>query len=155
MYALSHFSCVWLFDSMDCSLPSSSVHGISQARILEWVAMPSSKGSSQPRDRTHVSFLSCTGKQVLYRWYHLGSPDLQVSPHKPFCSWCGTPSDMAIRMPGWAQLLITELIISESKSCVFPFCFSLPLRKDHVIPSSTGSKVCRMSLVPGVGMLNL
>ena len=33
-----------------CSLPGSSVHGILQARILEWVAMPSSKGSSQPRD---------------------------------------------------------------------------------------------------------
>ena len=36
-----------------CSLPGSSVHGILQARILEWVAMPSSRGSSQPRDQTH------------------------------------------------------------------------------------------------------
>ena len=61
---------------------------------------------------------------------------------------------MAIRMPGWAQLLITVLIISESEFCVFPFCFSLPLRKDHMIPSSTGSKACRMSPVPRVGMLN-
>ena len=40
---------------MDCSLPGSSVHGILQARILEWVAMPFSRGSSQPRDRTWVS----------------------------------------------------------------------------------------------------
>ena len=40
---------------MDFSLPGSSVHGILQARILEWVAMPSSRGSSWPRDRTHVS----------------------------------------------------------------------------------------------------
>ena len=39
---------------MDCSLPGSSVHGISQARILEWVAMPHSKRSSQPRDQTQV-----------------------------------------------------------------------------------------------------
>ena len=39
-------SCPTLFDSMDCSLPGSSVHGIFQARILEWVAMPSSRGSS-------------------------------------------------------------------------------------------------------------
>ena len=45
---------------MDCSPPSSSVHGISQARILEWVAIPSSKGSSQPRDLTCVSLGSCT-----------------------------------------------------------------------------------------------
>ena len=41
--------------SMDCSLPDSSVHGIFQARILDWVAVPFSKGSSQSRDRTHVS----------------------------------------------------------------------------------------------------
>ena len=41
-----------LWYPMDCSLPSSSVHGISQARMLEWVAMPSSRGSSAPRDRT-------------------------------------------------------------------------------------------------------
>ena len=44
-----------LCDPMDCSLPSSSVHGILQTRILEWVAMPSSGGSSQPRDQTCVS----------------------------------------------------------------------------------------------------
>ena len=42
-------------DRMDSSPPSSSVHGILQARILEWVAMPSSRGSSQPRDPTEVS----------------------------------------------------------------------------------------------------
>ena len=42
---------------MDCSLPGSSVHGILQARILEWVATPSSKGSSWPRDGTHVSYV--------------------------------------------------------------------------------------------------
>ena len=40
---------------MDCSPPGSSVHGILQARMLEWVAMPSSRGSSRPRDRTRVS----------------------------------------------------------------------------------------------------
>ena len=43
-----------LCDPMDCSLPGSSVHGILQAGILEWVAMPSSRGSSQPRDQTQV-----------------------------------------------------------------------------------------------------
>jgi len=44
---------------MDCSPPGSSVCGILQARILEWVAMPSSRGSSQPRNRTHISSISC------------------------------------------------------------------------------------------------
>jgi len=51
---LSHFSHVQLFATLwtDCSPPGSSVHGILQAQILEWVAMPSSKGSFQARDQT-------------------------------------------------------------------------------------------------------
>ena len=48
-------SCPTLCDPMDCSLLGSSVHGILQARILEWVGVFSSKGSSQPRNRTHIS----------------------------------------------------------------------------------------------------
>ena len=48
-------SCLTFCDSMDCSLPGSSVHGIFQARILGWSVISSSRGSSQPRDRTHVS----------------------------------------------------------------------------------------------------
>ena len=50
-------SCPTLCNPMDCSLPGSSIHGILQARILEWVVMPSSRGSSQPRDQTCVSCL--------------------------------------------------------------------------------------------------
>ena len=46
--------CLTLCNPMDCSLPGSSVHGIFQARILEWVAISSSRGSSQPRDQTQV-----------------------------------------------------------------------------------------------------
>ena len=45
-------SCLTLCNPMDCSLPGSPVYGISQARILEWVATPSFRGPSQPRDRT-------------------------------------------------------------------------------------------------------
>ena len=63
---LSRFSCVRLCDTMDCSPRGSSVHGILQARILEWAAMPFSRGSSRPRDRTHVSYVSCIGRWVLY-----------------------------------------------------------------------------------------
>ena len=48
------------------SPPGSSVHGILQARILKWVAMPSSRGFSQPRDQICVSYISCIGKPVLY-----------------------------------------------------------------------------------------
>ena len=50
---------------MDCSPPGSSVHGIFQARILEWVAIYFSRGSSQPRDWTWVS---CIGRRIHYSW---------------------------------------------------------------------------------------
>ena len=55
MHAKSLQSHLTLCNPMDCSLPGSSVHGIVQAKILEWVAISSSRGSSQPRDRTHIS----------------------------------------------------------------------------------------------------
>ena len=47
-------SCPTLWDPMDCSLPSSSVHGIFQAIVLEWIAISFSRGSSRPRDQTRV-----------------------------------------------------------------------------------------------------
>ena len=51
--------CSTLCDPMDCNLPGSSVRGVLQARMLEWGAMPSSRGSSRPRYRTWVSSISC------------------------------------------------------------------------------------------------
>ena len=51
-------SCLTLCDPMDCSLPGSSIHGIFQTRVLEWVAISFSRGSSQPRDRTVVSCIA-------------------------------------------------------------------------------------------------
>ena len=73
MHAKSLQSCPTLCSPMDCSLPGSSVHGILQTRILEWAAMPSSRGSSQPKDRTPVSYISSTGRRILYHCRHLGS----------------------------------------------------------------------------------
>ena len=67
---LSHSSSVWLCDPMDCSLPGSSVHGIIPARILEWVVISFSRGSSRFRDWTCVS---STGRKILYPWSQLGS----------------------------------------------------------------------------------
>ena len=49
---------VRLCDPMDCSPPGSSVHGILQARILEWVAISFSRGSSRPRDQTQISHIA-------------------------------------------------------------------------------------------------
>ena len=50
---------------MDCSMPSSPVYEILQARTLERIAMPFSRGSSQPRDQTHIPYVSCIDRQVL------------------------------------------------------------------------------------------
>ena len=62
-YILSH---VWLFcNPIDCSLPGFSVHGIFQARILEWVFISFPRESSWFRNRTHVS---CIGRWILYHW---------------------------------------------------------------------------------------
>ena len=67
--------CSTLCDPTDGSPPGSPIPGILQARILEWVAMASSRGSSQRRGQTHASYVSCTGRRVLYHSYHLGSPN--------------------------------------------------------------------------------
>ena len=61
---------------MDYSLRDSFVHGIFQARILEWVAISSSRGSSQPRDRTCVS---CIGRWILYHWVTWEGPTMLYS----------------------------------------------------------------------------
>ena len=60
---LSH---VWLFATAWTVGPGSSVYGIFQARILEWVSISHSKGSSWPTDQIHISCVSCIGRQILY-----------------------------------------------------------------------------------------
>ena len=62
-------SCPTLCDSKDCSLPTSSVHGILQARILEWVALPSFRGSSRPWDQARVSCISCRSRFFTGRFF--------------------------------------------------------------------------------------
>ena len=67
-------SCSTLSNPMDCSPRGSSVHKISQARILEWVATCFSRGSSWPRDRTHVSCVPCIAGRLFFLLSHWGSP---------------------------------------------------------------------------------
>ena len=59
-------SCPTLYDPLDCSPWGFSVHGIFQTRILEWVAISSSRGSAQPRNQTQVSCVSYISWQILY-----------------------------------------------------------------------------------------
>ena len=77
--------CLTLCDPVDCSLPSSSVHGILQARILEWIAFPFSSGSSWPKNRTGVS---CIAGGFFTNWeesrtFLLAPPGGQHSHHHP------------------------------------------------------------------------
>ena len=74
VYAKSLQSCPTFCDSMDYSPPGSFIHGILQAITLEWVAMPSSRRSSWPRDWTQVSYISCIGGQVLLPLAPPGKP---------------------------------------------------------------------------------
>ena len=79
-------SCPTLCDPMDSSTPGSSVHGILQVRILEWVAIPFSGGSSPPSDWTHVF---CIGRQILYHWVNWEAPSL--SSHPLYCEAFSLP----------------------------------------------------------------
>ena len=60
--------CPTCCNPLECSPPGSSVHGISQARMLEGVAISSSRGSSRHRDQTRVSCVSSIGRRILYCW---------------------------------------------------------------------------------------
>ena len=81
---------------MGCSPPGSSVHGTLQAGTLEWVAMPSSRGSTWPRGRTHISYISCIrqvgslllvppGKPLVY----LACVDIYIYTHFSAVLWLG------------------------------------------------------------------
>ena len=66
MHAKLLQSCLTLCNPTDCNQPGSSVHGIPQTRIWEWVATPFSRGSSPPKDGTCVSYVSCIERWILY-----------------------------------------------------------------------------------------
>ena len=92
---------------MDCRPPGSSVHGILQAKVLEWVAISSSRRSSWPRDQTCISFVSCFGRQVPHCECHLGNHShflvtercfpleepLWSHSHSMYFRWCWLPLD--------------------------------------------------------------
>ena len=67
------FRCSTLCNPTDCNLPGSSLHGVFQAKILEWVAIAYYRGSSWPRDWTGISCVSCIGRWILYHQHHLGN----------------------------------------------------------------------------------
>ena len=109
-------SCLTLCNPVDCSPLGLSVHGILQARIMEWAAMHSSRGSSQPRDWTYVS---CIGRWVLY---HFGQ-----------CKFW---------LQKWGRLLFTEvnsvLQFNSVQSLSRVWLFATLWTVAHLAPLSTG-----------------
>ena len=103
---------------MDCSPPGSSVHGSLQARILVWVAMPSSRGSSQPRNRTQVSCVSCTagGFFTAEPLTSLCSVVNEHSTERGKRQALSRSLPMSIQFPGrfWSTLLVSPVRFSTS-----------------------------------------
>ena len=87
-------SCPTLCNSIDCNPPGFSVHGILQARILEWVAMSSSRRSSWPRDWICNSCVSCISRQLLYHWGFPRGSEVKASA-------CNSGDLSSI--PGWGR----------------------------------------------------
>ena len=93
-------SCLTLCNMMDCSPPGFSVHKISQARILEWVAIPFSSGSSQPMDRTQISYIAgkffisvLPGKPIIIIIFY---PLVQLSSVAQSCPTLCDPMDCSL-----------------------------------------------------------
>ena len=97
-------SCPTFCDPMDCSPPSFSVHGILQARMLEWVASPFSRGSSWPRDRIQVSHI-VGGFFTIWTMLFLQFP----IHHKPGPQCCSTTNNHMRENFKWASALLKQV----------------------------------------------
>ena len=131
MHAKSFQSCLALWNPMNGSAPGSFVHGILKARILKWVAIPSSRGSSQPRDRTHISQISCwqAGSLPLAP---TGKPEFLNIPYKILLySYPPIPMDSNLIL-SITQVKSIEVILDSSLS--------------YLPPTQTINKFCSSSL---------
>ena len=119
----SHFSHVQLCNPMDYRPPGSSVHGMLQARVLVWVSISPSRGSSSPRGQTFSSCVSCIGRWVLYHWCHLFS----LVPFKYiYCGHCNVSSHYL-----WLDSFHSSLVISFDPSLAFFSAFVHTEGKPH------------------------
>ena len=113
-----------LCDPVDCSPPGSSVHGILQAIIPEWVAISFSRGSSQPRGWTWVS---CTGRWILYCW------DTREACWKPQFSSVQSLSCVRLFATPWAAAHQASLSITNSWSSPKLMSIESVMPSNHLI----------------------
>ena len=120
-------SCLTLCDPGDCSMPGSSVHGILWARIRKWVAMPSSRGSSWPKDWTRVSYVSriagrffahwaiAEASNQTLRWLNIYCPPCPLSYHERASSYSGLVGAAELKDPdgGWQSKGLSIRLIQE------------------------------------------
>ena len=130
VYLLPVCMCSVVCDSLqphERSPPGFSVHGVLQARILEWVAMPSSRGSSPPWNQTRVSWISCVGRQILHHQRHLGSPlhCTNTPSATPTFNGCSTKILPCTGVPG--LLFVQDKIQNPVLSKEVPHTLSLQL----------------------------
>ena len=103
LWCMQAQSCPSFCDPMDCSPPGSSIHGILHARILEWVAICYSRGSSEPRDRNRIS---C--RQILYHWAAWEAPYLWYFLAKLSTSSVSNSEERFSSLLSWALTLLED-----------------------------------------------
>ena len=142
-----------LWNLKDCNPPGSSVHGISQARILERVAISYSEGSF--RGWTQISYIPCIGWQILCHCTTWEAPLIKQTYKAlaslrafeiplPFTSTCLIPSNVCFCWYPWSlyptkNTSLLLVMLSVTSSCILPFCgllFFLPCKlhenRDHI-----------------------
>ena len=141
-------SCPTLWDPMDCSLPGSSVHGILQARILEWVGAPFSRGSSRPRDRTWVSHIA---GRFFTIW---ATRDTQWVPEYPYAITFLNPVHLGdvmrlfLHQETWAEVVFSFHSEAAERGCAFYLLQLCPLAKPAAVTCWDGNGVDKAPLIP-------
>ena len=146
MRAKSLQLCPILYDPVDCSLPGSFIHGILQVRILEWVALLSTKGSSQPRDQTQVSSLLHWQEGSLplappgFNVYHVAFSVSYPRSHWNTNSTSTVSLEPALLLPHF-PVLIQVMLIS------FTYCIRMALHKSLGLPLMVAKQLTQLSTI--------